>query len=329
VLLPSFVFGPALQATPQPTTVAAYSGQATVVRATLIPLGTTVVVSDTGPLPPGGGALQKSLLTVNVPNLLTANVAHATTIGQGVHSRSEASVADLNLTVGGQTIKAGFLMANAEAECSAEKGPVAIGSSQLVNLVINGQAITVSGQPNETINLPAGAGSVIINEQSKTVTSNSADITVNALHVIVTGVADVVISSAHADITCASTPTCTGSDFVTGGGFITAPSGAKANFGVAGGIKNGAFWGHLEYNDKGGPKVHGTSVTNYIVVSPTRRHIDGTANVNGQSGFTYHVDVEDNGEPGTNDYFAIRLSNGYVAAGTLRGGNIQIHKPCP
>src|SRR5438552_14153748 len=39
-------------------------------------------------------------------------------------------------------------------------------------------------------------------------------------------------------------------DFVTGGGWIL-HNGAHANFGVAGGVKNGAFWGHLEYNDHG------------------------------------------------------------------------------
>jgi hypothetical protein len=41
---------------------------------------------------------------------------------------------------------------------------------------------------------------------------------------------------------------------------------------------------------------------------------------------TYQVDVTDNGEPGKNDSFAITLSNGYSASGTLAGGNIQLHK---
>src|SRR5213594_4989480 len=57
-------------------------------------------------------------------------------------------------------------------------------------------------------------------------------------------------------------------DFVTGGGFIfCTPSGAMANFGVGGGVKNGAFWGHLEYNDHSTSppmQVHGTGVTGYF-----------------------------------------------------------------
>ena len=54
-------------------------------------------------------------------------------------------------------------------------------------------------------------------------------------------------------------------DFLTGGGFIIVASGAKANFGVAGGCKNGMpTWGHLEYMDHGiGLNVHWTSITAY------------------------------------------------------------------
>src|SRR5882762_7274121 len=76
-------------------------------------------------------------------------------------------------------------------------------------------------------------------------------------------------------------------DFVTGGGFIVGsgasslPAGAKANFGVGGGVKNGAFWGHLEYNDHStNPtmQVHGTSVTSYLFgTNANDRVIMGTA----------------------------------------------------
>lgn len=325
VLAVGLVFWPVLPAVGQSNPIS-FSGEATVLRATV--LGNTAVVSDTGPLPSSGGALETSLLTVNVPGLATAEVAHATTIGQGNNSSSEASVANADVTVAGNTITADLLMANAEAKCSNGAASVT-GSADIVGLMVNGQPIAVSGQPNQTINLPLGK--IIINEQSSSASGNTSSITVNALHVIVPGVADVVVSSAHADITCPAVPACTGRDFVTGGGFITGtPSGAKGNFGVAGGIKNGSFWGHLEYIDHGpdGPKVHGTGVTNYLVLSTNTREIDGLAEVNGVDGFTYKVVVTDNGEPGTNDSFSIQLSNGYSAGGKLGGGNIKIHHPC-
>jgi hypothetical protein len=61
------------------------------------------------------------------------------------------------------------------------------------------------------------------------------------------------------------------------------------------------------------------------------RHIEGTADIDGVAG-SYAVDVTDAGEPGRNDTFSIRLSNGYSAGGFLAGGNIQLHlkpSPCP
>jgi len=219
-------------------------------------------------------------------------------------------------------------MARAAAVCDRGRAAVS-GSSEVVGLVVNGQAVQVSGQPNQTVALPNGR--IIINEQSSSSSSKkSAEITVNALHVIVDGIADVVISSAYADINCGGS-VCPSTDFVTGGGWITGtPSGAKGNFGVAGGIKNGQFWGHLTFIDHGsnGPKVKGTGVTGYENLGGTLRRIRGTAEVNGQGGFTYEVEVDDKGEPGRDDTFTLRLSNGYFASGRLDGGNIQLHKPC-
>jgi hypothetical protein len=132
---------------------------------------------------------------------------------------------------------------------------------------------------------------------------------------------------------------CSGKDWVTGGGWIelrppvessheARRSVAKGTFGVSGGIKHGAFWGHLTYQDHApnGAMVKSTSVTGYSALDAFTRRIDGTAKVNGQSGFTFEVDVSDHGEPGRDDTFAIRLSNGYTASGVLGGGNIQLHK---
>jgi len=139
-------------------------------------------------------------------------------------------------------------------------------------------------------------------------------------------------------------------DFVTGGGWIQGrgqplpgeePSslavGAKANFAVGGGVKNGAFWGHLEYNDHSTSpplQVHGTSVTGYFPAADDPAHkriITGTARVNGVDGFTYEVEVADFQEPGRGiDEFSIEV-DGYAAGtnygdGPIQGGNIQLHK---
>ncbi|HEX9705735.1 MAG TPA: post-COAP-1 domain-containing protein [Gemmatimonadales bacterium] len=131
---------------------------------------------------------------------------------------------------------------------------------------------------------------------------------------------------------------CNGSgDRVTGGGWISGPSGAKATFGVSGGIKNGRFSGNLSYDDRGlagkadDVKVKSSRVTAYTLLDAVTRRIEGRARMNGRRGFTYRVDVSDNGEPGGNDVFAIRLWNAsgalvYSASGTLQGGNIKLHR---
>src|SRR5713226_3867477 len=145
-------------------------------------------------------------------------------------------------------------------------------------------------------------------------------------------------------------------DFVTGGGFIVGAGGSSlrtdvhGNFGVGGGVKNGAFWGHLEYNDHGTAptrQIHGTGVCNYQVassISPTSRDIFGSCQDSVTGACTYHVIVTDNGEPGIhNDGFSIAvcpptsdcscdrrtafyIAGTYFGDGPIAGGNIQLHK---
>ncbi|PYP22679.1 MAG: hypothetical protein DMD53_01725 [Gemmatimonadetes bacterium] len=325
-----------------------FSGEATVVSVTvpsLPPPLSPIILGHAGPLDASGGADRSSLVSVTISKeqtagllALDAEVVHAATVAQGNHSRAEASVADANLSVPGYTIHADALSSRAEAKCDGAGGASASGSSEIAGLIVNGTPITVTGQPNQMVSPPPVK--IVINEQSGSTSGNPSDITVNALHVTVTDLsggtlADVVISSSHADITCAGCSSPLG-DFVTGGGWINGPSGARANFAVAGGMKNGALWGHLTYIDHGsrGPKVKGTGVTAYTapdpVNQPTLRHIEGTADIDGASG-TYMVDVADNGEPGRDDTFSLKLSSGYTASGKLAGGNIQLHgeSPCP
>src|SRR5256712_10030199 len=262
-----------------------YSGRAYVVQASVLGMQLPRVV-DTGDLPSTGGAQEASLLTVppialgGAVALNGAEVAHATTVGHGNASRSEASVADLSATVAGTTITADFLMSRAAAQCNGNS-PSVSGSSDLANLSISsvngGQPITVTEAPNQTIVLPSNADTVAINEQSGPVVGQSGSMDVSALHVTIANptvgppLADVIVSHAHADITCPTSPSqppacgATPTDFVTGGGWIVSPSdpNAKANFAVAGGVKNG-FWGHLLYIDHGnGMRAKGTAVTGY------------------------------------------------------------------
>ena len=136
-------------------------------------------------------------------------------------------------------------------------------------------------------------------------------------------------------------------DFITSGGFVFKDDGARANFGAHGGCKkNGPdapFWGHVNYVDHGGfggtvpYHVDSTQITGYLIDPdfPNARDICGFARTNAGETVRFRVRMEDNGEPGVNDRFGIRLSNGYLvtarklANGGPGGGNIQLHKPNP
>jgi hypothetical protein len=306
-----------------------YSGRAKVVATSVAGVGTTIC--DTGELPEGGGCVESSAGSASVAGVLSAGICHAASIGQGHDCRSEASLSGISVTVGIHTITCGFAMARAHASCDDNGNATATGCSELTALAINGNAIAVTGAANQE-NVAFLGLKVIINQQVVVDTGASAEITVCALRIILTDIllgttlADIQICSAKAGITCGDTHAEV-KDFLTGGGFITGtPSGDKGNFGVAGGIKNGAYWGHLNYIDHGtGMHVKHIAITGYEATGTNERKITGTCRINNVEGFTFSVFAADNGEPGTNDTFNIFLSNGYSAGGYLIGGNIQLH----
>jgi len=182
----------ALLAWPMASEAQTVTGRASAVKATVLGLlgGTTTVLADTGALGGSSDALQASALTGGVPALLTGETLHATTIGWPDQVVSRASLAALALTVAGTRIGADLISAQARAVL----GAAGSGASNIENLAINGVSIPVSGGPNQTVPIPGGL--VVINEQQTSPTST----VVNALHVTVYGVADVVIGSATAGI---------------------------------------------------------------------------------------------------------------------------------
>ncbi len=121
-------------------------------------------------------------------------------------------------------------------------------------------------------------------------------------------------------------PSSTPGAKVTGGGWITL-LGGRGTFGLTAQVKNGTPSGQLTYQDHSilSRTVKSIAITT-IVVNGNCAQILGTATVNGSGSFGFQVNVCDNGEPGKDaDTFSINMSDGYMASGTLSGGNIQIH----
>jgi len=169
------------------------TGQATAVRTTLLGFlvsATTTGLSDTGTLAGTSGVRDASQLTGSIPALLGAETLHATTIGSPNEVDSEASLANLGLNVAGIGISADLIMARA----SQMSGALGTGASSIDNLAINGVPVAVTGQPNQSVAIPGGQ--IVINEQI--ITPGSAS--VNALHITVIGIVDMVIASASAGI---------------------------------------------------------------------------------------------------------------------------------
>ncbi len=169
-------------------------GSASAVQATVLGIlgtGTTTVLAGTGTLGGTNDARDASMDTGSIPSTLNAETLSVVTISWVDEVDSEASLTNLNMTVAGIGITADSVMAQA----SQVLGTAGSGISTLSNLAINGTPIAVTGDPNQTIWVPGGQ--VIINEQTISPTGTAV---VNALHVAITGVADVVIASATAGI---------------------------------------------------------------------------------------------------------------------------------
>src|SRR5260370_18087528 len=170
------------------------TGDTTASRATVAGvLGTapTTTLADTGTLSGVNDARDASMDTGTVPSVLTGEVLSAGTISWPDEVDSAVSLANLNMTVAGIGITADAVVAQA----SKVAGAAGTGTSYIDNLSINGIPVAVTGAPNQAVWIPGGQ--VILNEQS---ISSTGTAVVNAIHVTVTGVADVVIASATAGI---------------------------------------------------------------------------------------------------------------------------------
>src|SRR5712691_2068840 len=152
-------------------------------------LGTITTLASTGTLSGLTDARQASQLTGSVPALLSAETLHANAIGLSDRVASQASLGSLVLGIGAISVGADAVLAQAEAAAGS-----ATGSSVLGNLTLDGVPVAVSGDPNQTISFPGGR--LVINEQ----TATAGGIVVNALHLVVDGVTDVVLGSATAAV---------------------------------------------------------------------------------------------------------------------------------
>jgi hypothetical protein len=175
--------------TPPSTTASSVTGSASAVSTTI--LGVTTALGSTGTLSGVNDSRDASMAVGSLPTGVSGETLSASAISWADQVASGASLTNLSMTVGGVGITADLVMAQA----SQVLGAAGSGSSTISNLAIGGVPVSVTGAPNQTVAIPGGL--VTINEQ--TISATGAAV-VNAVHVTVAGVADVVIASATAGI---------------------------------------------------------------------------------------------------------------------------------
>jgi hypothetical protein len=175
-----------------------------------------VTACDTGTLSPTGTPPSTdpcSVASLTIPTLGSLGALTANTSGQitpTIGATTNAQVLATALTLLGIPATADILSSTASANCVNGR-PVLSGQSTFANLVLGtNPAINGNVTPNTTIDVPVpllGNVHAILNEQ----TTTPGSITVNALHLIVTGplgvtVADITLASSHADVHCGPPP---------------------------------------------------------------------------------------------------------------------------
>ena len=175
------------------TTASTASGQASAAQVVLLGLLGTATSSSLASTGITGTNAESDVgqLTGSILSVLSGEGPNAATYSYADQVDSMASMGSVGLTLAGVTIAADSVV----AEASQVLGGAGVGSASIDNLVINGIPVAVTGTPNQIIAIPGGR--IVLNEQT---ISSTGSAVVNAMHVTLNGIADVVLASAHASI---------------------------------------------------------------------------------------------------------------------------------
>lgn len=195
------------------------------------PVVGSVTLNPVGPLPPGGGSLSNTVLSLDVPGLVTTGVASAATNGGSNTANSSAVVNDLSILPGSPTsLTATLVQADSGATPTS-----AFGSSTIAGLTFGGNAVNVTGAPNQTIILPGDIATLVINEQIDSSSGNHHEFTTNALDLMIPGLAglpgtQIIVSHANSDVNAVPEPgayAMLAGMSVVGGGFMLRRRGRR------------------------------------------------------------------------------------------------------
>jgi hypothetical protein len=159
------------------------------------------------PMACSGTAREEIVSIVSNPQPLGVDARNVRgyTIGTNDVSSAEAGIDELQVNLAnGLRIDATGLQSHANSTCDAATFKItASGGADVGSLFINGEGRAVTGEPNQTFEIP-GVGTVIVNEQIR---PSHREIIVNALRVVIAdptypASGELVFAHARAKITC-------------------------------------------------------------------------------------------------------------------------------
>jgi len=177
------------------------------VNAPLLGVAPTFLADTGDSVTPGGSG--SDLLEAALPGVLGANVLTATTSVETGYATSSASLADVIVLQGQPAeLTASFVRAQADV-LDAQGTRKYSGVTEIRDLRFGGQTVAISGQPNQTVDLP-GIATLIINEQSTSNQGGVPTLTVNALRLVLATGDQVLLASARSALDKQTTQTLAG-----------------------------------------------------------------------------------------------------------------------
>lgn len=182
-------------------------GRAVVLSVTSTVLGDRTI-ADTGEVATDGTTQATSAVASFPGPTLTGSVAEGGIATRPGAAEAHASIASLSIDIAPPvtsplSITLGAVGARAQSSCGgASSGTMSIGSLRVGQLVLVGNDLTVA--PNTVLAVPdlplLPRIRITLNEQLPTTTRDGKRLLVTAAHIVVEGVADVVVSSATSDV---------------------------------------------------------------------------------------------------------------------------------
>jgi hypothetical protein len=188
-----------------------YSGSATGIKGVLNASGVnkTLTVADVA-MACTGTAREETVSTVSNPQPLGVSAQSVHVFSQGIHgvAASNADVEKLNVNLAdGFRVDATAIQSHAEASCNeTTRAVTTTGGSDVGSLFINGEGRALTGEENQTFEVP-GLGKVVVNEVLR---PSTKEIIVIGVHVYVADPSypangDIVFARSRAKVTCTKT----------------------------------------------------------------------------------------------------------------------------